>query len=263
MPLVRLVSWNLAAAETHGASLAAAGFAVEASPFSPSGMVGQLRDLAPAAVVIDLDHRPSHGLAVAIAIRTSVSTRNIPIIFAGGAPEKLVRVRAELPDATFTTWDGVAAAVRRTLRNRPVAPVRPAGIMERYAGASLARKLGLKPDTEVALLAPPDAFPDLLAELAPETRFVSRIGRGTSLALWFIRSRQELEGEMAYLAARLPEACGLWIVYPKKTGRHPVDFNLKDVRAAANASDLVDFKICAVDADWTGLRFARRRGKAV
>src|SRR5579872_1294302 len=119
MPVLRLVSWNPAMAVEHTASLDPTGLTVDASPFNPSGMIGYLRELAPAAVVIDLDRLPSHGLAVAIAMRTSPSTRLIPIVFPGGAPEKLVRVRAELPDATFTTWEKVCPAVKRALRQAP------------------------------------------------------------------------------------------------------------------------------------------------
>jgi hypothetical protein len=58
---------------------------------------------------------------------------------------------------------------------------------------------------------------------------------------------------------RLPQGASLWIVYPKRSGRYPVDFTLTDVRAAALSVGLVDYKICAVDDDWTGLKFARRK----
>jgi hypothetical protein len=261
MPLLRLVSWKPGASASRAARLRQAGFTVDASPFNPSGMIGHLCDLAPEAVVIDLDHRPSHGMMLAVTMRASPTTRLIPIVFAGGAEEKIVRIRGELPDATFTTWEKVQAAVKRALRHRPAAPVSPPSHMERYAGAGLARKLGLKPATEVALLGPPDGFPELLGELAPQTRFATEIGGHTVLALWFVRGRRELEAETAYLAARLPEACGLWILYPKQSSRYKVDFNQKDVRAAGLAVGLVDFKVGAVDADWTGLRFARRRSR--
>ncbi|MGP8247302.1 MAG: DUF3052 domain-containing protein, partial [Bryobacteraceae bacterium] len=79
------------------------------------------------------------------------------------------------------------------------------------------------------------------------------------LALWFVRSRRELESETGYLSARLPEGCALWIVHPKRSGRYKVDFNQNDVRAAGLANGLVDFKVCSVDADWSGLKFARKK----
>jgi len=79
------------------------------------------------------------------------------------------------------------------------------------------------------------------------------------MALWFVRSRQELKSETEYLAARLPEGASLWIIYPKQTGRYKVDFNQKDVLSAGRAAGLVDYKVCAVDNDWSGLKFARKK----
>src|SRR5437870_10688499 len=81
----------------------------------------------------------------------------------------------------------------------------------------------------------------------------------TKLALWFVRSRQELEMETELLSARLPEGASIWIIHPKKTGRYRVDFNQNDVRAAGLAAGLVDYKVCAVDEDWSGLKFARKK----
>lgn len=51
----------------------------------------------------------------------------------------------------------------------------------------------------------------------------------------------------------------LWIIHPKQSGRYATDFNQNDVRAIGLAHGWVDYKVCAVDSDWSGLKFARRR----
>ena len=51
----------------------------------------------------------------------------------------------------------------------------------------------------------------------------------------------------------------LWIVWAKKTSPLAADVSERDVRAAGLDHGLVDFKICAVDADWSGLLFSRRK----
>jgi hypothetical protein len=48
-------------------------------------------------------------------------------------------------------------------------------------------------------------------------------------------------------------------VWAKKTSPLATDVSEPDVRAAGLAHGLVDFKICAVDADWSGLLFSRRK----
>jgi hypothetical protein len=260
---VRLVCWNAGQARERSAELERAGFEVDASGLNPSGLIGQFRQHTPAAILIDLDRLPSHGREVGIALRQSDATRRIPLVYAGGEPEKVARVRSELPDAFYCAWDAVAKALREAMRHAPANPVQPPSHMERYTGAALAAKLGLKKCLEILLLGAPDEFEAQLGEIPEGAKLSTRLTRSTGLAIWFVRSRRELEEEAPYLAARLPEGCALWIVHPKRSGRYKVDFNQKDVRAAGLANGLVDFKVCSVDADWSGLKFARKRKQGI
>jgi hypothetical protein len=256
MELVRLVCWNRQLAKEHARLLARQGWKIDASELRPSGFIGQFRDNPPAVVVLDLDRLPSHGREVGVALRGSKTTRRIPLVFAGGAPEKVERIRAELPDAVFTRWEGIAAAIETALAHPPAEPVRPATHMERYTGASLPRKLGLKSGMVVSQLGAPERFEDLLEGC--DVQVLPDITRHTGMVIWFVRSRRELE-EMPYMAAKLPEGCGFWVMNPKQSSRYRVDFNQNDVRDAGLAAGLVDYKVCAVDSDWTGLKFAPRR----
>jgi len=45
----------------------------------------------------------------------------------------------------------------------------------------------------------------------------------------------------------------------KKTSALVCDIGQAEVRAAGLASGIVDYKVCAIDPTWSGLRFARRR----
>lgn len=259
MPSIRLVCWNPDLARERASVLRDAGFSVDASPLGISGLIGQFRQSSPAAVLIDLDRLPSHGREVAIVLRNSRSTRHIPIVFAGGLAEKVERVRRELPDASFTDWKRVGTELRKALKRRLVEPVQPLTHMQRYAASSLVKKLGFKPGSKIALLAAPDDFEEKLGELPEGLEFQPKVTRDTALAIWFVRSRMELYAEVDYLFARLPEHCGVWIVHPKQSGRYRVDFNQRDVMATGHAAGLAACKVCAVDADWSGLMFRRKR----
>ena len=59
----------------------------------------------------------------------------------------------------------------------------------------------------------------------------------------------------------LAEGGALWAVYPKKTSGVRSDLTQDGIREFGIALGLVDYKVCAVDATWTGLCFARRRNK--
>src|SRR5579864_3780862 len=255
---VRLVSWKPELAKERARFLKEAGIRVDASPLNTGGVIGQFRAKMPAAVVIDLDRLPSHGREVAVALRQSKTTRHLPIVFAGGVEEKVEAIRRELPDAVYCSWPAVVRALDRAMKNAPLEPVQPVSHMERYAGSSLVKKLGVKPSTKVALVGAPEGFEEQLGDLPEGVELESRMTRQTALALWFVRSRRELD-DVDFMSARLPEGSSIWIIHSKQTSRYKVDFNQNDVRKAGLAAGLVDYKVCAVDADWSGLKFARKK----
>lgn len=255
---VRLVCWNEDLAKERAKILKEAGISVDASPLKPAGLIRNFRENPPEAVIIDLDRLPSHGREVAVALRTSKATRHLPLVLAGGAKEKVTPIRRELPDAEFTDWAGAARAVKRALKRAPQDPVLPVAHMERYAGSGLAKKLGIAARSVVALLNAPEDFEITIDDLPEDVSFESAVSPRANLVLWFVRSRRELE-ETQFLTARLPQGAGLWIAHPKQTGPTKTDFNQNDVRAAGLAAGLVDYKVCSVDASWSGLKFARRR----
>ncbi len=258
MPQIRLVCWNRDLARQHARALKQAGFTVDASPLHTGRLIGQFRDQPPAVILIDLDLLPSHGRAVAMVLRGGKSTRHIPIVFAGGVEEKVRRAREQVPGAIFSDWAGVAGALKKALK-KPAVPGPLKSYMQHYAGSSLVKKLGFKPNMRAALLGAPDGFEDQLGELPEGVEFETKMSPQTKMAIWFVRSLRELADETDFLSARLPAGASVWIVYPKQTSRFNVDFKQRDVRAVGLAAGLVDYKICAVDSDWTGLKFGRKR----
>ncbi|HVO96954.1 MAG TPA: hypothetical protein VMT15_02765 [Bryobacteraceae bacterium] len=257
---IRLVCWKDDLAAERAAMLKKAGLAVDASPFNPAGMMTRLRESPPSLFLIDLDRLPSHGREVAVALRNSRALRDIPIVFAGGEEEKIARIRAELPDATFSTWSKAAASVKRALKHAPPVTVTPVAHMQRYSGSPLARKLDLKKGAKALLIGPEEGFVERLGDLE-DVELQTKVSTATTLMLWFVRTRPELEHAFEIAGARMLPGCSLWVIYPKKSGRHKVDFNQNDVRLGGLAVGLVDYKICAVDNDWSGMKFARRKSE--
>jgi hypothetical protein len=130
--------------------------------------------------------------------------------------------------------------------------------MAGYAGVPLAKKLGIKPGFVVALIGAPDAFEGTLGVL-PESVEVRRRPPGRrDLTIWFCKSRKELDRRIARMTV-FAENAGLWIAWPKKASGVPTDLTQQIVRDVALAERIVDFKICAIDATWSGLRFTQRK----
>ena len=85
-----------------------------------------------------------------------------------------------------------------------------------------------------------------------------RIDAASTLALFPVATRRDLIRAFEHARAALPTKASLWIVHPKQTSPLAADFNQDDVREAGLAHGFVDYKVCAVDKDWSALKFARR-----
>ena len=258
MPLIRLVCWNEVEAEQRARQLQAAGYDVRfALPDGPN-FVRELRDAPPAAVVIDLSRLPTQGRDLALTVRAAGATRFIPLVFAGGEPEKVARVQEVLPDAVYTPWSRIRSALKSAIAHPPAAPVRPASVFAGYSGRSLAAKLGIKPAMTVGLIAAPDDFAQTLGELPPGTRLRNGARGKCDLLIWFVRSRRDLHrgiGRVAALAADIP----LWMAWPKRAAELLTDLTQNEVRQTGLEAGLVDYKVCAIDTTWSGLLFRKRK----
>jgi hypothetical protein len=135
---------------------------------------------------------------------------------------------------------------------------KPRLVASGYSRTPLPKKLGIRDGDEVAIIGASEMFRDGLAELAPAAPFVDRQGAGTALVLWFVDDAAALRSGVAARARAMPSG-GLWICWRKKTANPDGDVGEADVRSAALPHGIVDYKVCAIDATWSGLKFAVRR----
>jgi len=259
-PTVRLVHWNAAEAGERAALLRALGYEVDATRPDPRAFLRRLREERPAAVVVDLERSPSVGRDLAVMVREQKATRDIPLVFAGGEAAKVEKVRALLHDAAFAVWEAIGPALAAAIASPPPSPVVPGSTLAGYSGTPLPKKLGIKPGTVLALLDAPPDFAKTLGEIPAGVTFTAALDAATSLAIWFVRRRADLESSVSDLAAAIGDT-KLWIAWPKKTSPLAADLGEREVREAGLAHGLVDFKVCAIDATWSGLLFTRRRAQ--
>jgi hypothetical protein len=125
-----------------------------------------------------------------------------------------------------------------------------------YSGTPLARKLGVKEQTTLALF---DVPADVLIELPPEVT-VKRAARGQAdVVLAFFSRRVRFTQRVAQLGRMVYPSGGLWIAWPKRSSGMSTDMTDHVVRSEALPRGLVDNKVCAVDATWSALRLVWRR----
>jgi hypothetical protein len=258
VPLVRLIHWNAEEAEEQAKILKAIGYKVVYKLIDPAGL-RDLREHPPDAFAIDLGRLPSQGRDLGMNIRKYKSTRQVPLIFIGGEPEKIKGIRKVLPDATYTNWDEIQHSLEYAIANPPSEPVIPESVFDVYKGTPLQKKLGFKHNTIVALINAPRDFDETLGEL-PEGVTVRKQARGrVDLALCFADLKADLEKRIERMTEFIGEGY-LWILWPKKASKVETDLTQVVVRKVGLDAGLVDFKICSVDETWSGLCFTRRKG---
>jgi hypothetical protein len=127
-----------------------------------------------------------------------------------------------------------------------------------YSGTPLDRKLGIRSGHRVALLGAPAGFEGGTLALPDGVTVRRRAGGKADVIVSFHTSRAELARRLPALRAMMEPAAGLWIAWPKRAAKLATDMTEDVVREIALPTGLVDNKVCAIDATWSGLRLVIR-----
>jgi hypothetical protein len=139
-------------------------------------------------------------------------------------------------------------------------------LSEGYSATPLLAKLGYRDGQQVLLVDLPEGLAPAL--LRPTFACCHRLASGDplppglpplDLAHLFVTGRVVLERWVDMLRPALAPAGMLWVSWPKKAARVPTDITEDTVRAVALPAGLVDVKVCAVDAVWSGLKLVLRK----
>ena len=256
MARIRLLHWKAAEAAPRIEVLKQAGYEVQ---YAERPSPASIRAGAPEAVVIDLSRLPSQGCGFGCDLRATKASRHIPLIFAGGDPEKVANVRKKLPDATYTDWQNVVAAIKKAM-SRPLAnPVVPKTMMGNYGHRTVAQKLGIESGVVVNVIDPPRNYTSLLGPLPDDVQFEEDEGHRGSVTLWFVHDAVSYQSGIRKRRA-LARNSKLWIVWPKGESGKRVGLTPQLIRLNALDAGLVDYKICAVSDVWSAMLFAAGKG---
>ena len=108
----------------------------------------------------------------------------------------------------------------------------------------------------LAVDAPPN-FDALLAGAPADIVHLDRIA-SFDCALAFARSALALAAMFEKLTPKMVDTGMIWIGWPKKASGVATDLTEDVVRRVGLDAGVVDVKVCAIDATWSGLKFVRR-----
>lgn len=123
-----------------------------------------------------------------------------------------------------------------------------------YSGTPTAKKLGIKPGIDVIVLGAPGDYARLVDGLPDGFRSRAALRGSADLVHVFITSAAMLERRIGELRRAVAPDGAVWVSWPKKASKVPTDVTEDVIRRIALANGLVDVKVCAIDATWSGLK---------
>jgi hypothetical protein len=131
-----------------------------------------------------------------------------------------------------------------------------------YSGTPLAKKLGIGEGAKLLVVGAPGGvrgYGELVAPLPTGVTFAKRIERSVDLVHLFVTERARLVDTLVEIEPALRADAAIWVSWPKKASKFATDITEETIRDVALPMGLVDVKVCAVDAIWSGLKLVIRK----
>ncbi|MGG7663452.1 DUF3052 domain-containing protein [Dyadobacter sp. BHUBP1] len=127
-----------------------------------------------------------------------------------------------------------------------------------YSNTSLVKKLGIKPGFKIRFVDPPTHYFDLLEGLPADIIVLEEPVPELDFIHYFTKQAAGLERDLPALRRQIVPNGTIWISWPKKASKVPTDVTEDVIRNLALPIGLVDVKVCAIDAVWSGLKLVIR-----
>lgn len=127
-----------------------------------------------------------------------------------------------------------------------------------YSGTPLVKKLGIKEGFKVLFVNEPVQYKSLLVDCPMIYLFESEPTEMVDFIHLFCNDIVQFEEDVLRLKPLLKKNGTFWISWPKGSSKIKSDLSRDYVRTFLIRNGLVDIKVCAVDEDWSGLKFVYR-----
>jgi len=127
--------------------------------------------------------------------------------------------------------------------------------MAGYSGKSIPQKLGIKPGFCIFVDGLSSAYSDLVGLLPDDVTIAARLKAPLDMVHVFATQTAGLAARLRGCRAAIDPDGMIWVSWPKKSSGVATDLSDVVVRDTALPLGLVDVKVCAIDATWSGLKF--------
>lgn len=122
-----------------------------------------------------------------------------------------------------------------------------------YSSTPLAKKLGIKEGFKISLINQPEYYFNLFTDFPENVEIIANKSKA-NLIHYFVKEEKQLLKDILYLKKQIVQNGTIWVSWPKKASKVITDITEDRIRNIAIENGLVDIKVCAVDAIWSGLK---------
>ena len=127
--------------------------------------------------------------------------------------------------------------------------------MAGHSGKPLTQKLGIKPGFCIFVSGAPASYREIVGELPEGATLAARLKAPLDMVHLFATKSDGLAAALKRHRAAIAPDGMVWVSWPKKASGIATDLSDVVVRNIALPLGLVDIKVCAIDATWSGLKF--------
>lgn len=127
-----------------------------------------------------------------------------------------------------------------------------------YSRTPLVKKLGIKEGFHVLFVNEPPHYRNLLIDCPEVHPSKSKKAETIDFIHLFCTEIEKFEEDSLRLKPMLKKNGTLWVSWPKGSSKIKTDLSRDYIRVFLLKNGLVDVKVCAIDADWSGLKFVYR-----
>ena len=123
------------------------------------------------------------------------------------------------------------------------------------SGKPVVEKLGIKPGFCIFTAGAPAAYHDIVGKLPADVTIAPRPKPPLDMVHLFATEAAGLAAKLRFYRAAVAPDGMVWVSWPKKSSGIASDLSDVAVRQIALPLGLVDTKVCAIDENWSGLKF--------
>jgi hypothetical protein len=128
-----------------------------------------------------------------------------------------------------------------------------------YSATPLYKKLGITAGARVGLAGlEVEEFLPIIGALPEGVELLEVAAEPLDVLVMFATGEGQLQRRFGFLSSLIEPGGGFWVAYPKKSSQIETDLTFDIVQRIGLEAGLVDNKSCAIDDDWSGVRFVFR-----